>query len=143
DFAALAPAAVDPQAVVRQTAQSAGWQVQETGDKWDVVVPISSLRKQTVHVDFSAQDEEGNKVVSYTSTCGPATEKNAVALLKYNLKMVHGAFAIQGSQAGELVVIRANQLAGTLDPLEVTRVITAVAWQADKVEQQLMGGDSY
>jgi hypothetical protein len=66
-----------------------------------------------------------------------------MALLRYNAKMVHGAFAVQSTGAGEMIVVQANQLADTADPLEITRVITAVAWQADKVEQKLGGGDQY
>ena len=43
----------------------------------------------------------------------------------------------------EMLVMQANQLAATADPLEITRTITAVAWQADKVEQKLGTGDQY
>jgi hypothetical protein len=57
--------------------------------------------------------------------------------------MVHGAFAIQSTTAGEMIVVQANQLADTADALEVTRLISAVAWQADKVEEQLGGGDQH
>ena len=63
-----------------------------------------------------------------------------MALLKYNMKMVHGAFAVHNTGAGEMVVLQANQLADTADALEITRVLTAVAWQADKVEEQLTRG---
>ena len=31
----------------------------------------------------------------------------------------------------------------TMDLMEVTRIMTAVAWQADKVEEKLTGGDEY
>jgi hypothetical protein len=31
----------------------------------------------------------------------------------------------------------------TLAPLEITRTLSAIAWQADKVEQQLLGGDQH
>ena len=40
-----------------------------------------------------------------------------------------------------MVVLQANQMAETLDPLEVSRVLSATAWQADRVEQRLTGGD--
>jgi membrane protease subunit (stomatin/prohibitin family) len=146
DFSDLAPAAAgagDPKQLVRTVAQSAGWQLQESGAVWTVVVPIGSLRKQAVTVDFSAKDEEGQSLIAFSSVCGPASEKNAMALLRYNAKMVHGAFAIQGTGAGEMIVVQANRLADTADPLELTRVITAIAWQADKVEQKLSGGDQY
>lgn len=143
DFGALAAAKADPKQIVRSVAQSNGWSVTESGEAWQVVVPIGSLRKQTVHVNFAGQDVEGHTLIGYSSVCGPALEKNALQLLKYNLQMVHGAFAIQGTQAGEMVVIQANQLADTCDALEVTRLISAVAWQADKVEEQLAGGDQF
>jgi hypothetical protein len=42
-----------------------------------------------------------------------------------------------------MIVVQANQLADTADPLEITRVMTAVAWQADKVEEKLGGGDRF
>jgi hypothetical protein len=57
--------------------------------------------------------------------------------------MVHGAFAVQNTPAGEMIVVQANQLTDAADPLAVTRVITAVAWQADKVEERLGGGDAF
>jgi hypothetical protein len=66
-----------------------------------------------------------------------------MALLRYNMKMVHGAFAIHGTPAGEMIVVQANQLAASADALEVTRLITAVAWQADKAEETLGGGDQH
>ena len=64
-----------------------------------------------------------------------------LALLRYNTKMVHGGFAIQDSEAGEMVIVQANQLSDTADPLEITRTMTALAWQADKVEEKLTGED--
>jgi hypothetical protein len=66
-----------------------------------------------------------------------------MALLRYNRQMPHGAFAIETSDAGEMIVVQANQLADTADPLEVTRAITAIAWQADQVEAKLLGEDRH
>ncbi|MGE0758944.1 MAG: SPFH domain-containing protein [Pirellulaceae bacterium] len=143
NFDALAPATRDPRALVRSVAQSTGWQVQEDGDIWHVVVPVGSLRKQSVTVNFAARDPEGHGLIAYSSVCGPFSSQHATALLKLNQQMVHGAFAVQPSATGELVVVQANQLVDTADPLEVTRFITAVAWQADKAEEKLTGGDAH
>ena len=55
--------------------------------------------------------------------------------------LIHGAFAVENQGAGDIIVVQANQLAETADPLEVTRVVTALAWQADKVEEKLLGTD--
>ncbi len=143
DFSSLAPTTTDPKQMIQTVAQSAGWAVAQAGDLWQVTVPIGSLRKQRVAIDFSKQDESGHGLISYSSTCGPASEKTAMQLLKFNTQMVHGAFAIQSTDAGDMIVVQANQLADTADPLEITRVVTAIAWQADKVEQTMMGTDEH
>ena len=143
DFGNLAPAADDPRALFRATAQSAGYAVVESGDAWKVTVPIGALRKQVVEVQFGKKDEEGHAVVTYWSVCGPAVEKNAMALLRYNTRMLHGAFAVREIDGSEMIVLQANQLAETLDALEIGRVLSAIAWQADKVEQKLVGGDKH
>ena len=146
DFGGLAPsggeaaAPTDARQLVRTVASTNGWEVNAVDDEFHIVIPVASLRKQTLTVSFDNKDQEGHEVISFTTTCGPATEKNAMALLKYNTKMVHGAFAVHNSGAGEMVVLQANQLADTADALEITRVLTALAWQADKVEGQLTRG---
>jgi hypothetical protein len=117
--------------------------MEETAEAWQVTIPVGALRKQTVTVDFTAKDEEGHPVIAYSSVCGPASERNAMLLLRFNQQMVHGAFAVKSTPSGEAVVVVANQLADTADPLEVTRLLTAVAWQADRAEEKLVGGDSH
>lgn len=140
DFSEFVPAVDDPRAIVRSVVQSSGWQLTESGDTWTINVPVGALRKQTVTVSFGGKDREGHDVIRYASTCGPCSPQNAMALLKYNNQMVHGAFAVQSSSSGDMVVVQASQLAGTVAPLDVTRVVTAIAWQADKVEEKLLGG---
>ena len=141
DFGDLAPVTTDPKAMIRAVAAAAGYTVAESGDAWQVTVPVGPLRKQLVHVDFGRTDDAGHPIVAYWSICGPAAEHNAMTLLEYNTKLLHGAFAVKQLDGARLVVIQANQLAETLDQLEVSRVLSAVAWQADKVEQKLVGDD--
>ncbi|MCH8042196.1 MAG: SPFH domain-containing protein, partial [Planctomycetes bacterium] len=136
-----APVQVDPKAVVRSVVQAAGYKLEETGEVWQITVPIGPLRKQVVTVSFGKDEKTGDATVNYRSICGPASEKNAMALLRYNTKIFHGAFAVQKIDGGEVVVVQTNALADTLDPLEVSRVLSAIAWQADKVEQKLVGGE--
>ncbi len=143
DFGDLAAVTTDPKAMVRSVAEAAGYTIADAGTTIQITVPIGTLRKQVVHVDFGQTDDSGHAMVTYWSICGPISEKNAMSLLRYNTKMLHGAFAARKINGGEMVVLQANQLAETLDPLEVTRVLSALAWQADKVEQKLSGGDDY
>jgi len=141
DLAKVQPMVTDPKQLVRSVAQSSAWPVTETGDQWQIVVPIGPLRKQRVVVRFDGKDAEGNPMLSFSSVCGPATSQNSMELLKFNTQMVHGAFAIEPSPAGDVIVVRANQLTATADPLAISKTITAIAWQADKVEEKLLGGD--
>ena len=132
----------DPRHLVRQVAQAAGWQLTEQNEKWQLTIPVQSTRRQIVDVDFDRQDGEGHPLISFRSGCGPATEENAMALLRMNRNLAHGAFAIEPSPSGDMVVMQSNQLADTADALEITRAVTAIAWQADTAEQQLLGQDN-
>ena len=146
DFGGLqraAPAATsDPKHLIRSVAQSAGWQCLESGETWQIIVPVGPLRKQTVDVRFDQKDSEGHPLISYSSVCGPSTPDNAMQLLKFNSQMVMGAFAVQSTPSGDVVAVCASQLASTSTALDVSRTITAIAWQADKVEEKLLGGDN-
>jgi hypothetical protein len=104
-------------------------------------VPVGSLRKQTIDVRFDQKDQEGHSLISYSSVCGPSTPENAMQLLKFNSQMVMGAFGIQSTPSGDVVVVCASQLASTSTALDVSRTITSIAWQADKVEEKLLEGD--
>jgi membrane protease subunit (stomatin/prohibitin family) len=140
-FEDLVPTVTDPQAMVRAVAEAAGYQVEPDGEQLRVTVPLGPLRKQVVVVNLAAKDDQGHPVIAFQSVCGPATEQNAMALLRHNTSLVHGAFAVAQVGGQEMVVVQANQLAETADPLEVTRALAAVAWQADQVEQRLGGCD--
>ena len=99
------------------------------------------MRKQLVTIAFGQTDPSGHSIVKYWSICGPALPGNALALLRHNNEMLHGAFAVRRVDGGEVVVIQANQMAETLDAMDVSRLLSAIAWQADQVEQRLIGED--
>jgi membrane protease subunit (stomatin/prohibitin family) len=141
DFDDLAGPGGDAKALVRSAIQAASGQISENGDVWEVTVPVGALRKQHITVTFGQKDQHGNAMISFASSCGAATPENALALLKYNTKMVYGAFAIVDGPSGSMAVLQANQLASTANLPEVTKLLTAIAWQADKVEEKLDGAD--
>lgn len=109
--------------------------------KFVVTLTVHPLRQQRVEVTFDKRDEDGNQMVTFSSNCGPALPEHATRLLEYNARLVHGAFAIRETSSGKMVVIQANQLAETADPLEISRLLTAIAWQADRAEEKLTGDD--
>ncbi len=140
-FDELAPTTKDPKGMIRSVAQAAGYQVAEDGNQLKITVPVSSLRKQVVYATLGHSDEAGHQVVTFWSICGPANERHAMALLRYNTNLLHGAFAVRDVQGQATLVLQANHMAETLDPLEVSRTLAALAWQADKVEKKLVGED--
>lgn len=133
----------DPKAMISAVAESAGYSVESSGNRLNITVPIGALRKQVVEVDFDRQDEDGAAMVSIRSICGPATDGNAMKLLKYNSRLVYGAFAVASHGGGDMVAIQANILASSVDPMSAGRMIASIAWQADKVEEKLMGSDQF
>jgi membrane protease subunit (stomatin/prohibitin family) len=141
NFANLQAVVVDPKAVVRTVATAAGYKIEESGETMQITVPVGTLRKQRVTVEFGQKDADGNAIVNYWSVCGPFLEKNATALLQYNTSTIHGAFAVKTITEKQMVVLQTNQPADTLNPLEVGKVLAAIAWQADQVEQKLVGTD--
>lgn len=164
------PTTRDPQTLVREIAEAAGYKVEEKfceeqpaeepadkdidkdneetklyhprpQTKLVVTLPVHTLRQQRVEVTFDKRDSEGNRMVTFSSICGPAQPEHATRLLEYNARLVHGAFAIRNTSSGAMVVIQANQLAETADPLEISRLLTAIAWQADRAEEKLTDDD--
>ena len=134
---------VDVKSVIQSVAETAGYKVESSGNRLNITVPIGTLRKQVVEVDFDKQDEEGDPMVAIRSICGPATDGNAMKLLKYNSRLVYGAFAVVPHSGGDMVAIQANMLATAIDAMSAGRMIASIAWQADKVEEKLMGSDNH
>jgi hypothetical protein len=141
NFANLQAVTTDPKVIVRTVATAAGYKIEESGDAMQITIPVGPLRKQRVTVEFGQKDADGNAVVNYWSVCGPFLEKNAATLLQYNTSTIHGAFAVKTIGNNQMVVLQTNQPAEILNPLEVGKVLAAIAWQADQVEQKLLGTD--
>jgi membrane protease subunit (stomatin/prohibitin family) len=131
----------DPKAAVRSVATAAGWKVEETGEALKITLPIGALRKQAVTVEFGQKDPAGNALVNYWSICGPYSDKDASLLLQQNAALVQGAFAVRAVGTTPMVVLQANQLAEHLTPPDISRTLSAIAFQADEFEQKLTGTD--
>ena len=141
DLSELAGARSDGRELVRKVAEGNGWRMEDTEKGWCLTVQIGPTRKQHVYVNFDMKDEAGHELIGFQTPCGPASEENAMTFLRYNSKLLHGAFAIDTTEAGDMIVLKANQLADTADALEITRAVSAIAWQADQIEDKMMGGD--
>jgi membrane protease subunit (stomatin/prohibitin family) len=133
----------DPLTLVRTVAESAGYSVAQKENQLDIVVPVGSLRKQVVHAKLESLQKGERDLVIFWSVCGPFQSKYAVPLLRYNARLAYGAFAIREDGGGPMVVLQANLLPEFLSAEEIKRVLAALAWQADRVEQQLSDIDQF
>lgn len=143
--AELTPVAPDKDTVlsmIRSTAEAAGHVVEPYADGLRITVSVRRLRKQFVYVEFVEPKQEHGAFVRFWSVCGPAGEKNAVALLRYNARLLYGAFAFHKVGGQDMIVLQANVLTEGLTPAEASRMTSAIAWQADAVEEKLTGQDA-
>jgi membrane protease subunit (stomatin/prohibitin family) len=125
----------------QELAQSNDWKAAPGDGGLQLKVQVGQLRFQTITVTADTLDEAGSRIVSITSNCGPATPAAASQLLAFNSQLLYGAFAIVDQGDAPQLVLRANLLADTLDALEITKHVSAIAWQADQLEQQRFGSD--
>ena len=142
DQPALSPSK-DPLGLVRTVAEAAGYSVAQKENQLDIVVPVGSLRKQVVHAKLEPLQKGEGELLILWSVCGPFQSKYAVSLLRYNSRLAYGAFAIREDGGGPMVVLQANLLPEFLSAEEIKRVLAALAWQADRVEQQLSDIDQF
>lgn len=143
--AELTPVAPDKDTVlsmIRSTAEGAGHVVEPHADGLRITVSVRQLRKQFVYVEFVEPKQEHGAFVRFWSVCGPAGEKNAAALLRYNARLLYGAFAFHKVGGQDMIVLQVNVLTEGLTPAEASRISSAIAWQADAVEEKLTGQDA-
>jgi len=130
-----------PTELLKKVAMKSGYEVQELGDSFKLTVPVGALRRQQIHVSFTQRDEQDFPITQIWSGCGIVSPSNAMALLRSNKKLMYGAFALQSQSDGsDLLVLQANLLTETLDAIELSRCISAIAFQADQIEDQISGG---
>lgn len=141
DFSAARPAsAEDLLTQLQRMSQQFGWTLEETDKNvYSAIIPLASSRRQRIFLELDRKDLDGNRVLGIWSTCGIINPSAAMTVLRNNDSVVHGAFAIRRMPDGEVLVLRSNLFADLTDAGEIAKIISAIAWQADQVEQQLSG----
>lgn len=141
DFSSAKPASdADLLTAIQRLSQQFGWTLEEIKkNSFSAIVSLASARRQKVYFELDRKDHDGNRVLGIWSTCGTINLSAAMSVLRNNDSVVHGAFAIRRLPEGELLVLRSNLLADLTDAGEIAKIVSAVAWQADQVEQQLSG----
>lgn len=132
---------LDPLECVRQTGQYLG--VEPTGSDKTYVFKLSlpEGRVQKVSVFFGREGAAGEDLVVIYSVCGPADAKHYEAVLRKNMTIPAGAFAIRDIGGQPNLVMVDTMLAETVTPSSLARQIEHIGSRADMVEQSLTKED--
>lgn len=135
------PAKLDVAECVARTADYLGVKPTGSGTSYQFQLPLPEGRYQKVAVYFGRQDAEGHELVVIYSECGPANPKYYETVLRKNLSIPVGAFAIRDIDGQANFVMVDTMTAASADPGALARKIEGMATRADSVEMSLTKED--
>jgi hypothetical protein len=136
------PDAADPDAgrAVRDLVTRSGFESTPSGHGWRMVVPLRLDRRQAVFAGYAGIDAERRPIVSLVSVCGPASDRDARALLKLNARIVDGHFAIKTLRGEDYFVVIQNLTAEHAAQADALGLVRRIAESADDLEDRLSRG---
>jgi len=137
-----APAELDAAECVRRTAELLGVDAAGSGNSYRLKLSLPGGRSQRIDLYFGREDAEGDPLVVIYSECGPAVEKFYEAVLRKNMTIPAGAFAIRDIDGKPNFVIVDTVVAATVTPSVLAKKIENIASRADTVEKGLTKGDT-
>jgi hypothetical protein len=135
------PAKLDVAECVARTADYLGVTPTGSGASYQFQLPLPEGRSQKVAVYFGRQDAEGHELVVIYSECGPANPKYYETVLRKNLSIPVGAFAIRDIDGQANFVMVDTMMAASANPGALARKIEGMATRADSVEMSLTKED--
>ena len=130
----------DVEAVLRELVSDCGFEAAPFGPGWRVVVPLELDRRQAVYIGPGGFEPEGGALLSLVSVCGPANDRDARVLLKWNARAVEGHFAIRVLRGEEYFVVVRNLPADLAVGAGAGSLVRRIAVTADGLEDRLSRG---
>ena len=121
------PAKLDVAECVARTADYLGVKPTGSGTSYQFQLPLPEGRSQKVAVYFGRQDAEGHELVVIYSECGPANPKYYETVLRKNLSIPVGAFAIRDIDGQPNFVMVDTMMAASANPGTLARKIEGMA----------------
>jgi len=135
------PAKLDVAACIQRTGHLLGAEPSGGENSFYFRLSQPDGRTQKVGVFFGREDADGEELVVVYSQCGPANPKYFEAVLRKNLSIPDGAFAIRDVGDQPHFVIVDTILAALVTPTALARKIENIAARADLVEKALAEED--
>lgn|GEM_PF-2493971 len=140
DVGSGAAVTFDLSEMIEQTADLLGSEAEEIRGGYKFRVSLADNRSQSVTVQVYKTKSSGRLLVIY-SECGPADKKYYEALLRKNLTLPVGAFAIRDIDEKPTAVMVDTMLPESVLPGTLARKIEMLAKFADSAEEGLTGED--
>ena len=135
------PSQLDPAGCVRQAGEYLGVEPSGSGTSYRFKLSLPEGRTQKVAVYFGRKDSEGDELVVIYSECGPANERHYEAVLRKNMSIPAGAFAIRDVKGVPNFVVVDTMVAASVTASVLAKKIEHIASRADTVEKALTKED--
>ena len=126
---------------VRRTGQFLGVQPAGSGKSYRFKLSLPKGRMQQVAVFFGRKDAKGDELVVIYSECGPANPKFYETVLRKNMGIPAGAFAVRDIKGKPNFVMVDTMVAASVTPGALAKKIENIASWADMVEKDLTKED--
>lgn len=126
---------------VKRTAEFLGAEPAGSGGTYQFRLSLPEGRRQKVTVFFDQKNSDGRKLVVVYSECGLAKAKHYEAVLRKNLTIPAGAFAIRDIDGKPNFIMVDTMLADLVTPRALAKRIENIAARSDGVEKSLSKED--
>jgi hypothetical protein len=93
-----------------------------------------------VYVGYSGINSDDSPLITLVSVSGPANERDARTLLKWNARVYNGHFAVRVLRGEEYFVFLHNLEAALVPHVQIPSLVQHIARTADQLEDRLSRG---
>lgn len=123
--------------------QDAGIATKWTSNRVAFTIPIPGGRTQRVHVSETRSDIEGDAIIQVMTRCGDPSNIALDSLLRRNMTIPYGAFAIAQLEGKDCIVIVDTWLSESTQAIELRKAVFTIAKVGDALESILHSEDRF
>lgn len=132
----------ETESLVRESVEGLHCFIQGGRDNYRIMFPLPNDRLQEVYVEVS-QSEQGQRLLSVFSVCGPADPKHFEFALKMNDKLTYGSLSIRVVNGQPMFVMTRTFSRDLVSAADIRPALLEIARLGDQVEQKLTNADLY
>ncbi len=123
--------------------QDAGIATKRTSNGVTFTIPVHGGRTQRVHVCETRSDIEGDVIIQVMTRCGDPSKIALERVLRRNMTIPYGAFAIAQLEGNDYLVIVDTWLFASTQTIELRKAVFSIAKVGDELEAILHSEDRF